>query len=77
MLTHQALLLADHAALAGYQAAGIGSAFKAAGKAILIFLVLIFAAGAVIGLLIGFFIGRAVGRKSGAPAQGDLAHDPS
>ena len=67
MLTHQAYLLADHALAAGYHAASIGSAFKTAGKAILIFLVLIFAAGAVLGLLIGFFVGRSVGRKQSSP----------
>ena len=70
MLTHQAFLVADH--VANLQAAGgIGGAFKTAGKAILIFLVVIFAVGALVGLAIGFFIGRAVGRNQGAPAENE------
>lgn len=75
MLTHQALLLADHAVNAGYQAASVGGAFKTLGKVIFIILLIPLVIGLLIGLLIGFFVGRAAGRKQGSPASADLARD--
>lgn len=67
MLIHQADLLLAH--YDSFAQASIGGAFKAAGKAILWVLVIIFLGGAVVGLLLGYFVGRTVGRKQGSPSH--------